>query len=1169
MTHRILWNNNLFQMSLSVLFCLCAPVFSATAPIPIVKIPQITAEKASILTSAKTFEPEAWKKAAVIRTFKNPSQSLGQIPVLTEFYLFHDDTQLLVAAHCAENDFSNAKAFPRNTNDDLTLDESVQIVLGLEGKINTTVAAGGYEGAYNELGKCDHIYEMTTNLVGVSSRRYDETALPNARFTSVLVRSENSWTVLFHIPFASVGYDIKKSPMLFFNAFRFYRSERYGWYLPSFGGYSKLPMAQAQLLTQGHDAEATVEESLAPKVTSQTTQPIVLGRLDLDYYAAAGEVGAEIPSGREGSSITLTVDGEKVSGIGSRHWPTRLKLPVKAAPGTKITAMLSCDGKELLKKEFTVKEPLKWRTNVAKEYLDERVVYPWTSPEFADGAVSLKHGSIYFGEEMLPVSIKSCRNKEILSGPITLEAEANGQPVLVNHRKSFSKTATAIEMASNINPGWELKTRTEYDGFMTVRARLTGLDTTIPDTLRLHIPLAKGLGQYMIKDNSQSLIKLGGFGYAGNMSDSLWVGDFDGGILFTFGHKVIFSNADGRQVEMKDDELIITMVSKDGLKPPAGNVFEFHLQFTPFRNDIISPLNASLWFEVWSRFQSYPDLTKIPEMTQRALQAKKKGKDFYVYFGQVMAENAPEFEQYPTDFTAYPRRPWYKRAYDPGKGIPCSVVCFRGEVGEFLLDKIETLVEQTGLHGVYLDGPTVPFWCLNLNHPCSPFLSAQWDGSWHEGNVAGQRSYLKRLRGIFHSHGIKNPIWHHTGGGFNLATFSHCDYYSDGEHLSRYRRDYLVPPDIFSVIYSGLPFGFQGTLWPSFFMDATMTNPFRHANAWCAPHGIVSAFNTQSYFEDFMKITKRNPDTVFYPYMREQPHLKHLNQNTLCTSYYLAEDEAVLISSNLVYNGTQENILDISDMFPGKKLQVHCLNRDEHPKFADGKLQFMIAEGDMRIYHISPISIDIAKFGLMDPKRKMAEVPSAVPLNTQKGFDTSKWQVESGIFTPVTESDLPCVLTASDKNNAVLRYKESLPNNVNLKLRFRHSGKFKFSIDGIDISYNYRYTTGGIYHAGGWVIENVDRYDYQDRCDVSTASGGRNYIVLDRPVDVDIYIINNRISFFYDGIRVLQYALPAVNYEKGHALSLETKDNNWIAFEQLYFGPCQESQMPRWIHPIR
>ena len=1160
------WTGKILRAMPAILFCLCTSLFSAS--VPTVKIPQITPKKAEALATAKSFDVEAWKGAAMIRAFQNPSSALGQIPEDTAFYLFHDGVQLLAAAHCKEKDFANARAFPRGVDSNLTLDESVQIVLGLEGKVSGTVAVGGYEGAYHEQGRCDHIYEMTTSLAGVSNRCYDETMLPYARFTSVVVRSDDSWTVFFRIPFASVGYDWKRPSTLYFNAFRFYRSERYGWYLPAFGGYHQLPMGKAQLLAQGHESEATVEAVPPPKADSKKEQSVVLGRLDLEYYAAAGEVGAEIPSGREGALITLTVDGESVSGIGSRHWPTRLKLPVNAKAGATSTAVFSCNDQVLQKKEFTVNERPKWRTGVAKEYLDERVVYPWSSPTFMDGVMTLTHGSMKFDDGMLPVSIMSCRGKEILNGPITLEAEANGKQLLVNRRKSFRQTPTAVEMISTARSGLELKTRTEYDGFMTVRARLTGMDTTVPNALRLRIPLAKGLAQYMIKGNSQAMVKLGGYGYHGNMGDSLWVGDRDGGIIFTFGHYLFFSNTDGRQIELNGDELVITMVSKDGVKPPKDNVFEFHLQFTPFRNDSIKPLNADLWFEVWSRYQSYPDLTKIPEMTQRVLQAQKQGKDLYVYFGQVMAENAPEFAAYPKDFTAYPRRPWYQRAYEPGKGVPCSVVCFRREAGEFMLDKIDTLVAQTGLRGVYLDGPTVPFWCLNLNHPCSPFLPAEWDGSWHEGCIAGQRSYIKRLRGIFESRGIQNPIWHHTGGGFNLATFSHCDYYSDGEQLSRYRRGYLVPPDLFSVIYSGYPFGYQGILWPSFFMDAVMTHPFRHAHAWCAPHGIVAAFNTTSYVEEFMKITKRAPETIFYSYTGKQPHIHCLNDNTLCTSYYLAAAEAVLISSNLVYHGTQKNIVDVSGMFPGKALQVHCLNREETPQFADGKLQFSVAEGDMRVYHICPASIDIKEFGLPNPKRKLAEVPPAMPLQEQKGFQAEKWQIESGIFAPIAESGLPYGLKA-DEQRAVLRYKESLPDNVNLKLKFRHSQKFKFSIDGVDISFDYTHTTGGIYHAGGWVIENVDRYDYLDRCDVSTKNGGRCYAILDRPVDVDIYIIDNRVSFFYDGVRVLQYGLPAVNHEAGHTISVETKDKSWLAFDLLYLGLATEKEMPRWSHPVR
>ena len=135
-------------------------------------------------------------------------------------------------------------------------------------------------------------------------------------------------------------------------------------------------------------------------------------------------------------------------------------------------------------------------------------------------------------------------------------------------------------------------------------------------------------------------------------------------------------------------------------------------------------------------------------------------------------------------------------------------------------------------------------------------------------------------------------------------------------------------------------------------------------------------------------------------------------------------------------------------------------------------------------------------------------------------------------------------------------------------MKFHHSASFKFHIDGVEISNKYHSTSAGIYHWGGWVIENVHEYDYRDLCDVSPGAFGRNYVVSDRPVDVEIYLIDGRISFFYDGVCVLQHALPKNDCNGAHSFALEAQKNDWLAFDVEYLGPASAKDMPVWNHPV-
>jgi hypothetical protein len=116
-------------------------------------------------------------------------------------------------------------------------------------------------------------------------------------------------------------------------------------------------------------------------------------------------------------------------------------------------------------------------------------------------------------------------------------------------------------------------------------------------------------------------------------------------------------------------------------------------------------------------------------------------------------------------------------------------------------------------------------------------------------------------------------------------------------------------------------------------------------------------------------------------------------------------------------------------------------------------------------------------------------------------------------------------------------------------------------VDGVEISFDYNPNKG-------WLIEKLDLYDSLDRCDTTLAVHGRSHSVLDRAVELDVYIIDNRVAFFYDGVRILQYGLPEKNHEDGHTIAIETKDNDWVAFDVEYFGPATVDDMPRWIHPV-
>jgi len=240
---------------------------------------------------------------------------------------------------------------------------------------------------------------------------------------------------------------------------------------------------------------------------------------------------------------------------------------------------------------------------------------------------------------------------------------------------------------------------------------------------------------------------------------------------------------------------------------------------------------------------------------------------------------------------------------------------------------------------------------------------------------------------------------------------------------------------------------------------------------------------------------------------------------------------------------------------------VHCLNRDEIPEYEKGILTFQVAERDLRVYHIAPAEIDISGFDLPNPKRQPASIAPASELPTQNSFIPEHWRVESGLFEKIPESGLPYGIRSKDKK-ASFCYAQSLPDNFQLKMKFRHSGKFRILVDGVNVSFDY-------HSAKGWYIDGMDSFDSLDRSDVTLAAHGKSYSAVGKTINLEVFLIDGRVAVWYDGVRIIKNALPAKAYLDGHSLKFEVEGQNWIAFDVKKLAKATAEDLPKDIHPVR
>ncbi len=1167
---------------LAVLLALLAALcLWAAPPVPVVCIPKVTPEHLDQLFGVEQFHASQWQEAASVNEFRG---GLGVVPEETVFFLVHDGRRLLAAACSQDHDLPSARAFRRKPEEDLSLDDAVELVIGPLGTIGVELRVGGYEDAYNVQNPVNDFYGFACNMVGSISRTYNETPMRNPNFQARVLPMPQGWVALILVEFAKIGVDEPERTSLLMNLFRFYRGTRYGWYLPSFGGYAAMPFARAVALPA--DADAALVTKAGPPPKYEKVVPVLAPppqSILMEYYPVAQKVTAQLPIGSQDETAFLTLEGRTVTARLSPAEAVRLDISTKELEaGRKCMAQAWIEGPDGARrlpadKEFTVQPLPDWgHTQVAIEYLDDVTPKPWTPPVDAGDAVVLDHGRLEYGDGMLPRRI-TVLGKELLRAPITVQAKVDGKVLPVNLCAGTRTNGTSVTRLSASAPGLEVISRVEFDGFTIVRMRLNGADARDLEEMTLTIPLAKDVAKYVIQDNTQFLHATGGHGKSGNLevySRQFWVGCEQIGIEFSNDYNCVFSPFDGKQFELSPEgeegaTYTVHMVTAKGQIKRPDQVFQFFIQPTPCRREIPKPDSDGIlmWHENWSDYQSYPDMTKVPALAARARELHSANRRLFIYFGHVMQENSPGFKEYGTDLMRYPdaSNGSYFRMYDPGKGIPCRAVCFRDAAGDLLIDRIEKIVEEADIDGLDFDGPSVPFPCETIGHDCSDSLNASWDDNWHRGRIVGQRAFLKRLRGIFDRRGKREPMLAHTGGAFHVSCLGLCDYFYDGEHLNRYRYGYLLEPWKFIMSYTGRPFGWRGNFLPGLLVTSTLT--LKQALAWTLVHATDTPIGTHPLQSAVFDIFRRAPESKFYDYWHDQPHVVNPNKDVLM-SYYLNSREAFVVASNITYCGTQETTLDIRGLFPGRELDVYQVNATEPLRFADGRLTVRLPVTEYRIYHVMPKdAADRSAFNLPTPVREVRDNPPASADIERHGLRPADWTFVAN--SPAAEEPLkfrlPVVLqSVKGQPDVEARLNLALPDEFKLRLRLAHQDNIRFRVDDLRIRYDE--DEGWNF---GWLIEGVSEFDLRDYSQVTLIPQGRNYIKRGTEVEVVIMMKDGRLTLLYDNCQILTEALPAVEFRNSHQLQLSTWGGDWVTFDVVELSDkVGEGDIPVRRHPI-
>ena len=173
-------------------------------------------------------------------------------------------------------------------------------------------------------------------------------------------------------------------------------------------------------------------------------------------------------------------------------------------------------------------------TDAGAAYAHDAIPKPWVRPTVTKQSVFLCNTTLHAGAFGLFDSVVSTGG-ELLAGPASIEVGVNGrtlplhpaQPRVVRDGNGVRIEALAHADGAAV----ETRARIEYDGFTEVKLRVSGVTPASLTRLRVRIPLRKELANIVLRELTQRVTALDGYGFEGP-AGPLWVGNETHGLAF-------------------------------------------------------------------------------------------------------------------------------------------------------------------------------------------------------------------------------------------------------------------------------------------------------------------------------------------------------------------------------------------------------------------------------------------------------------------------------------------------------------------------------------------------------------------------------------------------------------------------------------------------------------
>lgn len=305
-----------------------------------------------------------------------------------------------------------------------------------------------------------------------------------------------------------------------------------------------------------------------------------------------------------------------------------------------------------------------------------------------------------------------------------------------------------------------------------------------------------------------------------------------------------------------------------------------------------------IFHEKWSVIQNYgvpEDEEKFKKLVQ---DCHDLGMKVMVYFGYEFStlhsrwhEDADRFlvKTVNGDYTGgWQRKPW-QRAF---------MVCYKSGYSDMLLKRIETVMDDYGVDGIYTDSAYTPWECANESHGCGV---RDANGNLHtKYPVFAVRQFVKKLYEIVHSRGGR--IDNHQSACCMMTTLAFCDSYYDGENIQGKVQEEMtdfLSLEAFRTEYMGTNLGIK----PQFIAYTNTDCSIEKLSSLTLLHNVharAERMEDLAYTSAIWKIYDDfgTDDAVWIPYWDEACPVKSLTEKVYC-SVFQREEKLLVVVSNL------------------------------------------------------------------------------------------------------------------------------------------------------------------------------------------------------------------------------------------------------------------------------